>query len=50
MYNNQLVYEVVIWAFFEIILWKGKVALKCIIFYKQLVKYIDICNYIQSFP
>ncbi len=29
MYNHQLVYKVVIWAFFEISLWKEKVALSC---------------------
>ncbi len=28
MYNDQLVYKVVIWAFFGISLWKEKVALK----------------------
>ncbi len=27
MYNDQLVYKVVIWAFFGISLWKDKVAL-----------------------
>ncbi len=27
MYNDQLVYKVVIWAFFEIGLWTEKVAL-----------------------
>ncbi len=27
MYNDQLVYKVVIWAFFEISLWKEKLAL-----------------------
>ncbi len=27
MYNNQLVYKVVIWAFFGISLWTEKVAL-----------------------
>ncbi len=27
MYNDQLVYKVVIWAFFEISLWTEKVAL-----------------------
>ncbi len=27
MYNDQLVYKVVIWAFFGISLWKEKVAL-----------------------
>ncbi len=27
MYNDQLVYEVEIWAFYGIILWKEKVAL-----------------------
>ncbi len=27
-YNEKLVYKVVIWAFFGIILWKEKVALK----------------------
>ncbi len=27
MYNNQLVYKVVIWSFFGISLWKEKVAL-----------------------
>ncbi len=26
MYNDQLVYKVVIWAFFDISLWKEKVA------------------------
>ncbi len=29
MYNDQLVYTVVIWAFFGISLWKEKVALIC---------------------
>ncbi len=28
IYNDQLVYKVVIWAFFGISLWKAKVALK----------------------
>ncbi len=27
MYNDQLVYKVVIWAFFEVSLWTEKVAL-----------------------
>ncbi len=31
MYNDQLVYKVVIWAFFEIHLWTEKVALRQII-------------------
>ncbi len=31
MYNDQLVYQVVIWVFFGISLWKEKVALnKCL--------------------
>ncbi len=29
MYNDQLVYKVVIWAFFGISLWTKKVALSC---------------------
>ncbi len=29
MYNDQLVYKVIIWAFFGISLWNEKVALKC---------------------
>ncbi len=31
MYNNKLVYKVVIWAFFEISLWKEKVDLNDIL-------------------
>ncbi len=32
MHNDQLVYNVVIWAFFEISLWKEKVALSSVIY------------------
>ncbi len=40
MYNNKLVYKVVIWAFFEISLWKEKVALISV-----YAGYIDINFY-----
>ncbi len=36
MYNDQLVYEVVIWAFLGISLWKEKVALKSVCTYYDI--------------
>ncbi len=32
MYNDQLIYKVVIWAFFGISLWKERVALNLVTF------------------
>ncbi len=44
MYNDQLVYKVVIWAFFGISLWTEKVALSCM--FMGIIDYERLCSYI----